>query len=307
MGIARTHHEWDAREGLPKEASLPLDARLSTTFAGAALVIWPLPPVRMHPLERDDQQYDRHCCAHAEQAPQPQEHCMLVPQFRNVTIYGDSHFYSSYLMGDFIDGKIDPPRALERCMEHRAGTLLDTDRARAHLHCGHMLTGIALWYGRYDRVFRWLALCLPKGQRGVCSLSQPWAKDWVAAKEEHVKSRPDLALRRKDRRPDAFTDTQRARRSHIQLRSTPLPAWGARRHAKLREPRAAFSQRIAAEIRRSAHGSGVCGYQVCATDGIVKRTSKRGFSQGCPLVDTSSFDNSLDDLARRRTCRPSGT
>lgn len=110
---------------------------------------------RVHEIEKEDQQYDRHCCAHARQEP-PQEQCMLVPKQRNMTIYGDSHFYSSYLMADFLDKKIDPQRAFERCKEHRAGTLLDTDPARAQLHCNHMLLGIALWHGRFDRAFRWL-------------------------------------------------------------------------------------------------------------------------------------------------------
>lgn len=110
---------------------------------------------RLHKMEKDERQYDRHCCAHALQ-PSPQEHCMLVPPFRNHTIYGDSHFYSSYLMGDFLQSRIDSPRAFQRCLEHRAGTLLDTDYARAQLHCNQMLAGLALWHRRYDRLFRWL-------------------------------------------------------------------------------------------------------------------------------------------------------
>eukprot|EP00933_Yihiella_yeosuensis_P023015 TRINITY_DN17993_c0_g1_i1.p1 TRINITY_DN17993_c0_g1~~TRINITY_DN17993_c0_g1_i1.p1 ORF type:complete len:427 (+),score=80.28 TRINITY_DN17993_c0_g1_i1:2-1282(+) len=73
-----------------------------------------------------------------------------------MTIYGDSHFYSSYMLNDFLDGRIDPPRALERCSEHRAGTLLDDNTARAVLNCGSMIAGLALWRGRYDRAFKWL-------------------------------------------------------------------------------------------------------------------------------------------------------
>eukprot|EP00928_Gymnodinium_smaydae_P035940 TRINITY_DN25202_c0_g1_i1.p1 TRINITY_DN25202_c0_g1~~TRINITY_DN25202_c0_g1_i1.p1 ORF type:complete len:1193 (-),score=124.46 TRINITY_DN25202_c0_g1_i1:48-3605(-) len=106
-------------------------------------------------IDREQQQYERHCCAHIGQ-PSPQEHCILVPPQRNMTIYGDSHFYSSYLMQDFLDGRIDPAAAFKRCKEHRAGTLLDTDLSRAKLHCNHMLSGIALWRGRYDRLFRLL-------------------------------------------------------------------------------------------------------------------------------------------------------
>ncbi|CAK9063426.1 Hypothetical protein (Fragment), partial [Durusdinium trenchii] len=53
-------------------------------------------------MNRDEQQYERHCCAHSLE-PSPQEHCMLVPEQQPMTIYGDSHFYSSYLLNDFID------------------------------------------------------------------------------------------------------------------------------------------------------------------------------------------------------------
>eukprot|EP00434_Breviolum_minutum_P028138 symbB.v1.2.024893.t1/scaffold2388.1/size114014/10 len=84
---------------------------------------------REHKFDRDDQQYERHCCANSL-APKPQESCMLVPEQQPMTIYGDSHFYSSYLLNDFIDGRIDPTRAMERCRHHRAGTLLDSDPAR---------------------------------------------------------------------------------------------------------------------------------------------------------------------------------
>jgi len=110
---------------------------------------------REHKFDRDDQQYERHCCANSL-APKPQESCMLVPEQQPMTIYGDSHFYSSYLLNDFIDGRIDPTRAMERCRHHRAGTLLDSDPARALLHCGSMIAGLSLWRGRYDRTFKWL-------------------------------------------------------------------------------------------------------------------------------------------------------
>jgi len=106
-------------------------------------------------IEKDQQQYVRHCCAHADQASQ-QDACMLVPKQQNITIYGDSHFYSSYLVVDFLEGKMSPQRAFERCKEHRAGTLLDPDPSRAQLHCIQMLMGVALWHGRVDRAFQWL-------------------------------------------------------------------------------------------------------------------------------------------------------
>ncbi|CAE8598063.1 unnamed protein product [Polarella glacialis] len=110
---------------------------------------------KSHEMDREEQQYIRKCCANAEQ-PSPQEHCMLVPPQRSMTIYGDSHFYSSYMLNNFLDGRIDPLRAMERCSEHRAGTLLDTDPSRALLHCGSMIAGLALFRGRYDRAFKWL-------------------------------------------------------------------------------------------------------------------------------------------------------
>eukprot|EP00927_Polykrikos_kofoidii_P045432 TRINITY_DN39412_c0_g1_i1.p1 TRINITY_DN39412_c0_g1~~TRINITY_DN39412_c0_g1_i1.p1 ORF type:complete len:1097 (-),score=171.44 TRINITY_DN39412_c0_g1_i1:256-3147(-) len=111
---------------------------------------------RVHGIDKEDQQYDRHCCAHSLQLPSPREQCMLVPRQQEVTIYGDSHFSSSYLMVDFLERRIDPPRAFQRCKDHRAGTLLDADPARAQLNCNHMFVGFTLWHGRFDRTFRWL-------------------------------------------------------------------------------------------------------------------------------------------------------
>jgi len=49
------------------------------------------------PTERDGQQYNRHCCAETSQ-PAWTETCMLVPEQQDITIYGDSHFYSSYML-----------------------------------------------------------------------------------------------------------------------------------------------------------------------------------------------------------------
>merc|ERR1712224_660758 len=106
---------------------------------------------RSYPTDLEQQQYDRHCCAHRAQ-PMPQEHCTLVPQQQDETIYGDSHFYSSYLMNAFLEKKIDSARALDRCRRHRANTLNDADPGRALLHCNFMFAGFALWHGRFDRV-----------------------------------------------------------------------------------------------------------------------------------------------------------
>lgn len=108
---------------------------------------------------------------------------MLVPQQQNITIYGDSHFYSSYLMVDFLDGKVSPQRAFERCREHRSGTLLDSDLPRAQLHCSYLLVGVALWHGRVDRAFRWFEY-MHLSRRKIGVTVQPLSFDTGRVEEE---------------------------------------------------------------------------------------------------------------------------
>merc|ERR1719161_704545 len=55
----------------------------------------------------------------------------------------------------FLDKKVDPARAFDRCRRHRANTLNDADRHRAFLHCSLLFGGIALYHDKLERAFRW--------------------------------------------------------------------------------------------------------------------------------------------------------